>query len=105
MRSEHMTQMLQEIVRDCESCARTAPPPRHVSVSIPPEHGRFNEWVLIDIFSIGSRNDTESDSVSFRKHTESVSLLEIPKRSSTGSRDTRYTRYLVSLHTMLRAFR
>lgn len=48
-------QQLQKIVDACKACAIYGAPPRRVQVALPHEDGKFNEEVIVDVFSLNQR--------------------------------------------------
>lgn len=52
---ENVRQTLQSIVGNCKACAIYGAPPRRVRVAFRHEHGKFNEEVIVDVFSLNSR--------------------------------------------------
>lgn len=46
---------LQRIVDACKACAIYGAPPRRVQVALPHDDGKFNEEVIVDVFSLNQR--------------------------------------------------
>lgn len=74
---------LQGIVDACKACAIYGAPPRRVHVALPHEDGKFNEEVIVDVFSLNKRavlsiidRDTRFLSCIFLDHLNAAAIWD-----------------------------